>query len=243
MNAMKRLKRPRFLLVYPLVIGLFAMARTSELQLRIAIPFVMLGMALRLWANGYTGHQRVNRSSGEGSGKAGRLITAGPYAYVRHPLYLGSFLIGSGFFIIVGSWWLGLAGLAALFWAYRSKVSEEENVLASECPLQYGAYRESVPAFLSAWRRYGQRFGRWSWAGIRAGGEIKTVIWVIVLLVAVYFREEMFQEHEWLFDERPLYRYSLLVLCVGLMIADGVLDLRRRRMKKVQEHKMALQHG
>ncbi len=243
MNAMKRLKRPRFLLVYPLVIGLFAVAKTSEFQMRVAVPVILLGVVLRFWANGYTGHRRVNRSPGEGGDKIGRLITAGPYAYVRHPLYLGSFLIGIGFALIVGSWWLALAGLAALSWAYRSKVADEEKVLASEYPLQYGAYRESVPAFLPAWRRYGQRFGHWGWEGVWAGGEIKTVIWVVVLLVAVYFREEMFQEHEWLFDERPLYRYALLVLCVGLMIADGVLELRRRRMKRVQEHKMALQHG
>lgn len=45
-----------------------------------------------------------------------RLITAGPYRYVRHPMYTGILLMFSGWPLILGSLWayLPLAGLAVL---------------------------------------------------------------------------------------------------------------------------------
>lgn len=42
-----------------------------------------------------------------------RVITGGPYAYVRHPMYAGALLINIGAPLLLGSWW-GLA-VGALF--------------------------------------------------------------------------------------------------------------------------------
>src|SRR3989338_4208046 len=109
---MRMIRKPRFLLVYPLTVWLFWVAAPTETSLRFGVLFVLLGEALRLWANGYVGHVKVNWTQKRpNEPRVGQLVTGGPYAYVRHPLYLGTFLIGTGFCITVGNVWVGLVAL------------------------------------------------------------------------------------------------------------------------------------
>src|SRR3954449_9027637 len=62
-----------------------ALGRTASLAL------VLLGLALRAWASASVGHH-----SRSGEIEAPRLVTSGPYALVRNPIYLGSFILGLG---------------------------------------------------------------------------------------------------------------------------------------------------
>src|SRR2546425_12014871 len=52
---------------------------------------LLLGQGLRVWAAGYIG-----RSGRSKRLKAATLVTAGPYARVRNPLYVGNFLLCLG---------------------------------------------------------------------------------------------------------------------------------------------------
>ena len=99
MGLRKRL-RPRLLLVYALVALGLALARPSPESLLVGLVPVAAGEGLRLWA---TGHLHKNDA----------LTTSGAYAYVRHPLYLGTLLIGSGFLYMAHTW--GALALAAVF--------------------------------------------------------------------------------------------------------------------------------
>ena len=60
-----------------------------------------------------------------------RVVTTGPYAYVRHPMYAGAlgFLLGAP--LLLGSWW-GLAGSAALVLAMAFRAVLEERALTAE---------------------------------------------------------------------------------------------------------------
>ena len=62
-----------------------------------------------------------------------RVITTGPYAYVRHPMYVGAILGGAAIPVLLGSWWAFVPGLvlAALF-AWRT--AHEDRVLQDELP-------------------------------------------------------------------------------------------------------------
>src|SRR5471030_1298432 len=62
-----------------------------------AIP-VVLGCALRSWAAGYLF-------------KGKRVAVGGPYAYVRNPLYLGSFILGLGFCGVLWRWPIPVSAL------------------------------------------------------------------------------------------------------------------------------------
>jgi protein-S-isoprenylcysteine O-methyltransferase Ste14 len=79
----------------------FVFAQPTATTLIVGAAIAVPGLALRAWASG---HLRKNDA----------LATTGPYAYTRNPLYLGSFLMGVGFTIATGRWFLGNA-LAALF--------------------------------------------------------------------------------------------------------------------------------
>ncbi len=83
MSIKKRL-RPLMLGVYALAIEVIVNASPMQAGLAIGGVLIALGEGLRVWA---TGHLFKNDA----------LSVQGPYAYLRHPLYLGSFLIGAGF--------------------------------------------------------------------------------------------------------------------------------------------------
>ena len=226
---MQLFRKARFFWVYPLVIVLFATASMSARSLRLGIALILLGEALRLLANGYVGHVKVNfTQQARHDPKIGRLITGGPYAHMRHPLYVGTFLIGAGFCVAVRSVPMTVAALAFFLLVYQDKARREEELIAGEWGADYAAYQRAVPRWLPTLRRYTPRHGRWSWQGVWASKEWKTLIWVIVALLGIYFWEEGFRERA-LFVGRNQVKHGLLVaLCILLIASDGVIEVVSR---------------
>jgi hypothetical protein len=87
------------------------------------------GEGLRVWAAGHL--------------EKGREVTAsGPYRLIRHPLYLGSALIGAGFAVASAS--LPAAGLVFtyLLLTYGAAIRSEEAHLTEKFGAAYPDYRE-----------------------------------------------------------------------------------------------------
>lgn len=230
----KRLTKPRFVFVYPLLLLLFFVARITEDSLRVGIAFIAVGQLLRLWANGYVGHMKVNfTQKWRGDAKIGRLITAGPYAFVRHPLYLGTLLIGTGFCIAVGYVWLAVLALAGFLVTYRTKMAKEDALLLDECGSEHAAYQASVPALIPWFKRYPNRTGAWSWRGLASSKEWKTVIWNIVVLVALYVWEESVQEGRPFFSENRLLRIWLIGIVAVLVVTDVAFEVIHRSKRRL----------
>ena len=79
------------------------LAQPTARSLAIGAVVAAIGEAIRIWAAGHL--------------EKGREVTmSGPYAFTRHPLYLGSSLIGIGFAIASAS-----AVAAALVFAYLAR--------------------------------------------------------------------------------------------------------------------------
>ncbi len=228
----KRFTKPRFLFVYPLTVALFLFAHVTERSFRAGMILIILGELVRGWANGHVGHLKVNwTQKWRGDAKIGRLVTAGPYAFVRHPLYLGTLVIGAGFCLMVNNPWLTLAALAGFLSVYHRTMAQEEALLRDECSQEYLAYQAAVPRLVPRWHRYARRQGEWSWRGIAASKEWKTAIWIMVLAISVYFWEEWVQERGRLLEERHAYRLFLLTLLLLLIALDGFMEVLTRRMK------------
>jgi protein-S-isoprenylcysteine O-methyltransferase Ste14 len=196
-NDLKIVRKLRFFFVYPILIWAFMASHTTENQLRAGILLVFIGEWIRLWANGYVGHRKVS-VAGEGEQKIGHLITGGPYAYVRNPLYVGSILIGVGVCVTLGNLWAAFFGFIAFVWIYNCKIQEEEARIQNEWGEEYARYCASVPRWIPSWRPYEAAYGEWSWQGIVASKEWRTLIWTAVILLGFYLREELIQEHEWM---------------------------------------------
>lgn len=94
----------------------------------------LVGLALRAFAAGYL---EKNTS----------LATAGPYAYTRNPLYLGSFVLGTGFAITGGSQVLTVIFLLAFLAIYWPVMLRETESLAGRFGDRYHLYAQTVPLF------------------------------------------------------------------------------------------------
>src|SRR5437868_4581082 len=63
----------------------------------LAVGCIAAGIALRAWGSGTAGaHTRSSTI------EAARLVTGGPFAYVRNPIYLGTIFIGVGMSSLIG---------------------------------------------------------------------------------------------------------------------------------------------
>ncbi|OGX41227.1 MAG: hypothetical protein A3C53_01420 [Omnitrophica WOR_2 bacterium RIFCSPHIGHO2_02_FULL_68_15] len=103
---------------------------------------VVFGTWLRMWAASY-----------HDSDLGDRPITAGPYAWIRHPLYTANFLLGLGIVLIAG-WWLMVVVYLAVFFPLHIVIAwAEERHLGRLYGPAYPEYRRAVPAFLP-WRRF-----------------------------------------------------------------------------------------
>ena len=80
--------------------------------------------------------------------KGETLATSGPYAFVRNPLYVGSFLIGAGLAVAGGAWlWLVLF-LGFFVVVYGPTVTAEAERLTEQFGQRYVDYSAAVPAFI-----------------------------------------------------------------------------------------------
>ena len=98
-------------------------------------------------------------------------ITAGPYAWVRHPLYLSNFLLGLGIVLVAG-WPPMMAVYAAVFLPLHFVIARSEEAhLIALYGREYEDYRRAVPAILP-WRPLqGARYGVSSSFKLKEGKE------------------------------------------------------------------------
>ena len=71
-----------------------------------------------------------------------RVISSGPYALVRHPMYTGALAMLVGIPIALGSWW-GLVAFGVMMFALIWRIFDEERFLVRNLT-GYAAYKEKV---------------------------------------------------------------------------------------------------
>lgn len=76
----------------------------------------LIGTLIRLWASGHVKKNKV-------------LATDGPYAYVRHPLYVGNILILLGFSMASNLWWAYALMVFLILFYYPPAISYEDAKL------------------------------------------------------------------------------------------------------------------
>ncbi len=132
---------------------------------------VLFGLAIRTWSAGTLA-------------KCKSLIRLGPYALVRNPLYVGSFLMMFGFCLLVHDWqsiWFIVGPIAAVYWLV---VRHEEKKLAMWFPEDWPAYAAATPRFLPR---------RWSSAAVQGWSlslwfrnlEYRALLWSVISLAGL----------------------------------------------------------
>lgn len=108
----------------------------------IGAAFAVLGVALAIWSRIHLGKEW---SSSPALKEGHALVTSGPYAMVRHPIYTGMLLaiLGSG--LVTPSWFFIFIAAFILF-VWRVRV--EERLMTEQFPDQYPAYKARTWALI-----------------------------------------------------------------------------------------------
>lgn len=110
----------------------------------IGVVIILKGTFTRMIARGY-------KKAHSDQGKS--LVIEGPYVLTRNPMYLGSFLMGVGFVLVLWPWW-SLPIFALLFYLRfnRQMVTEEEH-LTKTFGDEYTAYCKKVPRLFPSYAK------------------------------------------------------------------------------------------
>jgi protein-S-isoprenylcysteine O-methyltransferase Ste14 len=129
MTLLGRVARLRVTIGFVSAIFVLWLAHPTARSLAIGAVVAAIGEAVRLWAAGHL--------------EKGREVTrSGPYAFTRHPLYLGSSLIGIGLAIASASLVVGVLVFAYLAITLTAAIRTEEAHLTDKFGAAYPAYRE-----------------------------------------------------------------------------------------------------
>ena len=142
------------------VILVSVVGKPNELLFFAGGVLVFLGIAARLWASG---HIKKNKA----------LATDGPYAYVRHPLYVGNITLGFGFALASGLWWSLPLLILILLAFYPHAIHREDQNLHRMFKKDWEQWRKETRALIPRISRYRTaQGGRWSFLqSLRQNGE------------------------------------------------------------------------
>ncbi len=137
------------------------------------VVLVLLGIAARMWASGHIKKNKV-------------LATDGPYAYVRHPLYVGNLSLGFGFALASSLWWSLPLYILILLLFYPPAIRSEDEKLHRLFKEEWEHWRKETRALIPRLSPYrpGQR-SSWSFMqSLRQNGE---PVIAAILLFWLYF--------------------------------------------------------
>ena len=146
---------------------------------------VVAGEGLRWWAVGQIGVISRTRST-----RLGPLITSGPFALCRNPLYVGNLVLWAGFTVCSGLLWMLPVTVGVFAAYYASIIGWEESLLADRYGDAYRAYCDETPR----WRpRLDRLPGAWSASAMHPWREVAfsergTLIAIAVAAVLLMFR-------------------------------------------------------
>jgi protein-S-isoprenylcysteine O-methyltransferase Ste14 len=153
------------------LLGILAMAFWADprpVMFAVGMAVAIAAEAWRIWAAG-TIH------------KTEELTTGGPYAYVRHPLYVGSFLHALAFCFMSGYWINFVIAIPVFVLLYGAAVSTEEAMLRKIFGERYVEYGRRVPRFVPRLRAATAGDGAFSWRQVMANKEYVNVVWLVLL--------------------------------------------------------------
>jgi protein-S-isoprenylcysteine O-methyltransferase Ste14 len=161
-----RLARYRVRLGFAGAVLALLLATPTPLTLAVGAAVALVGEAIRIWAAGHLDKGREVTSSG-------------PYRFTRHPLYLGSSIIGVGFAIASGSWIVAAVVVVYLAVTIGSAIRSEEGHLTEKFGGAYPAYRDGL--VVDAQRRF-------SVARVMANREYRAVAGLVAALALLAWK-------------------------------------------------------
>jgi protein-S-isoprenylcysteine O-methyltransferase Ste14 len=179
MDLMQKLEKvtSRTAALYAMIALLVIFANPSWVSCFFGLLIVASGEALRFWA---AGHIRKNDE----------LTTSGPYAYLQSPLYLGSFVIGTGLCIMAKNPVVWVLTSVIFFLSYIPRKQEKEwGRLERMFGEVFLKYKREVPYFIPRIDPYPEGTKHpWSFAQAIENTEHQTAIAVFLITLFIMVR-------------------------------------------------------
>lgn len=167
MSGMRRIARLRVPLGFLFGIVALVLARPTQRTLVWGAAAAIAGELVRIWAAGHL--------------EKGREVTrSGPYRFSRHPLYVGSTLIGIGLAIASNNVWVAVLVIAYLAVTLTAAIRTEEAHLTEKFGAAYPDYRAGRGAGVE--RAFSLD------RALRTNREYRAVIGVLTVLAVLFIR-------------------------------------------------------
>ena len=169
-NITRFLQKWRVRLGHLFVLVLLIVAAPNLRAAAAGTVLVLIGAGLRVLSAGYIEKDEV-------------LSLRGPYAHVRNPLYVGSFVMYLGFCFASGRPLIVVAYLPFFFCIYFATIFREEAFLTTKFGDRFAEYVRRVPRFLPRpTPAYKGGRGVFAWSQVWANREYEGLIAAIVIL-------------------------------------------------------------
>jgi protein-S-isoprenylcysteine O-methyltransferase Ste14 len=145
----------RIVLGLPTLLGLIAylvwppLMEWSQMALSpwvrwLGVPAAVIGISFLVWvqrhlANNFSGTVQIRTG--------GSVVTSGPYAYVRHPMYWSFWLIGAAIGLLTANWFIGGGFFIVILAVMVVRVPLEEEALLKAYGDAYARYRRTTGKF------------------------------------------------------------------------------------------------
>ena len=130
----------------PFVFVMILFMQPTYISILAGIFVVLTGEAIRIWSVGYAGSETRTTTGVGGS----NLVTQGPYALIRNPLYWGNIMIYTGVGIMSNSLfpYLLIAAFVYFVIQYYLIIINEEEYLIQTYKEEFETYCKHVKRFL-----------------------------------------------------------------------------------------------
>ena len=218
-HRVERSFKPRFAVIYPFAVYFLLFGAINSDSLRSGIGYIIAGLLIRLWSNGY-------------AIKNDKLTISGPYSLVRNPLYVGTFLIALGFvFALQLKLIEGILFLSAMIFMYYNTVQNEQKMLSEKFGQVYKDYCAQVPALLPRLTPYTSG-EQWPFSLDRLifSKEYKTGLWMTVIIIALYLKTHLLMNHKPMTEQT----WSLVLLAAFLVLVDIFYEMNKTKKKNIK---------
>jgi protein-S-isoprenylcysteine O-methyltransferase Ste14 len=126
----------------PATLFLLLFANPSARTATVGTLLIVIGAAARVYTVAFMGDRSRDDVGSD------HLVTTGPFALIRNPLYLANLVITLGVIFYAGIIWLGAPLLLYFMFQYHCIAKYEENTLLAKFGDEYQRYMDRVPPWL-----------------------------------------------------------------------------------------------
>lgn len=217
-----------FVIVPLFIIGLqhFTYPEGSHLLDRlwelVCLAISLSGLGIRIYTVGHVPAGTSGRTTSRP--KAQELNTTGMYSIVRHPLYLGNFVIWAGIVLFTRSILLAAFCFLAFFLYYERIIIAEETFLSQKFGEAFTQWAEKTPMFIPKFKLWCRPAQPFSWRAVLTR-EYPGLLAITASFFAIEVLGDRFYEGKWQLDWM-----WVTILCTGLLVFLTLRTLKKLRI-------------